>query len=111
MKNERLSAKFWILVLVLGLAGQFAWTIENMYLNVFLYNTVSASSDAIALMVAASGVVATLTTLFMGALSDRLGRRRVFIVVGYLLWGVSTAAFGFISTDADSALFPAANAL
>jgi len=111
MQNKRLSAKFWIVVLVLGLAGQFAWTIENMYLNVFLYNTVSASSDAIALMVAASGIVATLTTLFMGALSDRLGRRRAFIVVGYLLWGVSTAAFGFISTDAVSAIFPTANAV
>ena len=110
MENKRLSVKFWIVVIVLGLAGQFAWTIENMYLNVFLYNTVSASSDAIALMVAASGIVATLTTLFMGALSDRLGRRRAFIVVGYLLWGASTAAFGFISTDAVSAVFPAANA-
>ncbi len=111
MENKRLSVKFWIVVIVLGLAGQFAWTIENMYLNVFLYNTVSASSDAIALMVAASGIVATLTTLFMGALSDRLGRRRAFIVVGYLLWGVSTAAFGFISTDAVSAIFPTANAV
>ena len=64
MENgRRLSPRFWCTVLVLGLSGQLAWTIENMYLNVYLYNMVSASADAIALMVAASGVVATLTTL------------------------------------------------
>ena len=110
-KGSKLSAKFWSAVLVLGLAGQFAWTIENMYLNVYLYNMVAASADAIALMVAASGIVATLTTLFMGALSDRVGRRRAFIVVGYILWGLSTAAFGFISVDAIHSIMPAANAV
>ena len=111
MGKNKLSRKFWLAVLVLGLAGQFAWTIENMYLNVFLYNMVAASADAIAWMVAASGVIATLTTLFMGALSDRVGRRRSFIVIGYILWGIATAAFGFISVDAVKALFPAANAV
>ena len=105
-----MSKKLWLITLILGLAGQFAWTIENMYLNVFLYNTVSASADAIALMVGASGVVATLTTLFMGALSDRLGKRRAFVTVGYILWGMATAAFGFISLDNVKLLFPAANA-
>ncbi len=112
MENRRrLSPRFWCTVLVLGLSGQLAWTIENMYLNVYLYNMVSASADAIAMMVAASGVVATLTTLFMGALSDRLGRRRAFVVIGYLLWGASTAAFGFVSLDSVRALFPTANAV
>lgn len=32
----------------------------------------------------------------MGALSDRLGRRKALIVIGYLLWGVSIGAFAFI---------------
>ena len=108
--SKKLTPRLWISVLVLGLAGQFAWTIENMYLNVFLYQTVAASADAIAAMVAASAIVATLTTLLMGALSDRLGRRRVFIVGGYLLWGISTALFGFISSDNIKTLFPMANA-
>lgn len=108
--SKKLTPRLWISVLILGLAGQFAWTIENMYLNVFLYQTVAASADAIAAMVAASAIVATLTTLLMGALSDRLGRRRVFIVGGYLLWGISTALFGFISSDNIKTLFPMANA-
>ena len=50
----------------------------------------------IAAMVSASAITATVTTLVMGALSDKLGRRKAFIVVGYLLWGVSIAAFAFI---------------
>lgn len=84
-------------LLVMGFFGQVAWTIENMYFNVFLYNAILPDTGLIAWMVALSAVVATLTTLFMGALSDRLGRRKAFIVGGYLLWGLSILAFRFIS--------------
>ena len=62
-------------------------------------------------MVGASAVVATLTTLLMGALSDRVGKRRVFIALGYILWGFSTAAFGLITPENAARLFPAANAI
>ena len=109
--TQKLKPGFWFAVLTLGLAGQFAWTIENMYLNVYLYHTVSASADAIAAMVSASAIVATLTTLLMGALSDSLGKRRVFITVGYLLWGISTALFGFVTPSEIAELFPAVNAV
>ena len=91
---EKLSKRLWASFLLLGLMGQFAWTIENMYFNVFLYNTISTDPGYIAAMVAASAVVATLTTLLMGSLSDRAGKRKVFICTGYIVWGVSTAAFG-----------------
>ena len=47
---------------MIGLVGQFSWTIENMYLNVYLYNTVSQNTVYIATMVALSAVTATLTT-------------------------------------------------
>ena len=104
MKN-RLGARVWAVLLLVGLTGQFAWTIENMYLNVFLYKTISQDPGYIAAMVGWSAAAATLTTLLMGALSDRVGRRKPFIVFGYLAWGVSVAAFGFISVDGMSALF------
>lgn len=107
----KLTKRVWASFLLLGLVGQFAWTIENMYFNVFLYNTISTDPNNIAIMVAASAFVATLTTLLMGALSDKLGKRKVFISGGYILWGLSTMAFGFISVDNIAAWFPAANAV
>jgi MFS family permease len=81
-----------------------------MYFNVFFYNTISTDPNNIAVMVAASAIVATLTTLVMGALSDKLGKRKIFISGGYVLWGLSTMAFGFISTENIAAWFPAVNA-
>ena len=109
--NEKLGARKWAALILIGLVGQFAWTIENMYFNVFLYNTISTDPRYISAMVGASAVVATLTTLLMGALSDRLGNRRVFIALGYLLWGLSTAAFALITPENAARLFPGANAV
>ena len=105
-----LGGRTWAAILIFGLFGQIAWVIENMYFNVFLYNTISGDSAMIAAMVSASAVTATVTTLVMGALSDKLGRRKALIVVGYLLWGVSVAAFAFISVENMGRLFPAAAA-
>ena len=107
----KLTKRVWASFLLLGLVGQFAWTIENMYFNVFLYNTISTDPNNIAIMVAASAFVATLTTLLMGALSDKLGKRNVFISGGSILWGLSTMDVGFISVDNIAAWFPAANAV
>lgn len=108
---EKLTRRAWASFLLLGLMGQFAWTIENMYFNVFLYNTISTDPGYIAAMVAASAVVATLTTLFIGSLSDRVGRRKVFICTGFIIWGFSTAAFGLISVQNAALLFPTLNAV
>jgi len=111
MNISRIGKRAWASLVLVGLVGQFAWTIENMYFNVFLYNTISTDPDAIAAMVAASAASATLTTLLVGALSDRLAKRKLFISGGYILWGLSTLSFGFISVENAAALFPAANAV
>ena len=108
--NGKLGARKWATLLLVGLFGQFAWTIENMYFNVFLYNTISTDPGYIAAMVGWSAAAATVTTLLMGALSDRVGKRKAFIAVGYLLWGLSTAAFGFITRENAARLFPAVDA-
>ena len=108
--SKTLNARKWLGIVLIGLFGQFAWTIENMYFNVFLYNTISTDPGYIASMVAWSATVATLTTLLMGALSDRLGRRKALIALGYVLWGLSTGLFGFITPENAARLFPGANA-
>ena len=104
---KKLSARLWLTLILIGLVGQFAWTIENMYFNVFLYNTISTDPGYISAMVGWSAAAATLTTLLMGALSDRVGKRKLFICGGYLLWGMSTAAFGFVTVENAAKLFPA----
>ncbi len=109
--GPKIGARMWSMLALLGLAGQFAWTIENMYFNVFLYNTISTDPGYVATMVAASAVIATLTTLLMGVVSDRAGKRKPFICGGYLLWGVSTMAFGLVTVDNAALLFPSANAV
>ena len=109
--SGKLGARNWIALILVGLFGQFAWTIENMYFNVYLYNTISQDPRYIAAMVGWSAAAATLTTLLMGALSDRVGKRRVFISCGYILWGLSTAAFGYVTKENAARLFPGVNAV
>ncbi len=111
MTAVRLGKRKWATIVLVGLVGQFAWTIENMYFNVYLYNTISTDPDYIAAMVGWSAAAATLTALLMGALSDRVGKRRIFIAGGYILWGASTAAFGLVTVENAAKLFPAVSAV
>ncbi|MBQ8769466.1 MAG: MFS transporter [Oscillospiraceae bacterium] len=108
MTKTKKSGKFYLALVIFSLVGQVAWVVENMYLNVFIYKMFNASAEAISLMVAASAVAATVTTLIIGALSDKLGKRKIFICGGYILWGISIWSFALIRTDVINALFPAA---
>ena len=106
-KKKGLGAKFWLALTIFSLMGQVAWVVENMYLNVFMYKSFNASAGDISAMVAASAITATLTTVFMGALSDRIGKRRLFICGGYILWGISIFCFIFIREDVINKFIPA----
>ena len=106
MKKTKLSGKFWLALVIFSLVGQVAWVVENMYLNVFIYKMFHADAKSISLMVAASAVAATVTTVFVGALSDKVGKRKLFICAGYILWGVSILCFGLIRMDVLQGLFP-----
>jgi len=103
---KKLGSKFWIALVIFSLTGQVAWVVENMYFNVFIYKMFSASAEAISLMVAASAISATVTTIIIGALSDKIGKRKIFICGGYILWGISIISFAFIRLDVINALFP-----
>lgn len=106
--KTKLSGRFWCALTLFSLIGQVAWVVENMYFNVFIYNMFRATAADISAMVAASAVAATLTTVFMGALSDRIGKRKVFICGGYILWGVSIFSFTLLRADLLGTLFPMA---
>ncbi len=108
MERTKKSPKFWLSLIIFSLVGQVAWVMENMYFNVFIYKMFNASAEAISAMVAASAVAATVTTLLIGALSDKIGKRKLFICLGYLCWGVSIWSFALIRTDIINVLFPAA---
>lgn len=108
MQKTRLSPRFWLALTIFSLIGQIAWVVENMYFNVFIYKMFRASAADISLMVAASAVAATVTTLLIGALSDKLGKRKLFICGGYILWGVSIWCFALLRADVIASLFPMA---
>lgn len=109
--KDKLGARVWLGIILFGLAGQIAWMVENMYLNVYLYKTVTYDLNATSAMVAASAVVATVVTLFAGGLSDKVGKRKIFISTGYVLWGLSVFAFALITKENSEKFFPSANAV
>jgi Na+/melibiose symporter-like transporter len=95
--SKRISTQTWIIMAALAITGQIAWAVENSWFNTFVFDTITPDPRPVAWMVAFSAITATLTTLLMGTLSDRSrsrwGRRRPFILFGYMLWGLSTILF------------------
>ena len=110
MKVKQTDKKFWLSLVIFSLVGQIAWVMENMYFNVFIYQMFHASAEAISAMVAASAIAATVTTLLIGALSDKVGKRKLFICGGYILWGISILSFSLVRVDVIGRFFPLASA-
>lgn len=95
MNITKLGIRKWLSFIVAGLIGQLAWAIENNYLNVYVFDC-TGDASFITYMTVFSAIAATITTLFMGALSDRLGKRKIFISSGYIIWGISIILFAFL---------------
>ena len=112
--GSKVTFRMWLVVLLIGLAGQFAWSIENMYLNTYIaylnFNAPTAEKFdynlLISITTALSAVTATLTTLIMGGLSDKIQKRKIFISFGYILWGVATASFGLLNVYGAVEIIP-----
>ena len=100
--------KFYFTLVIFSLIGRIAWVVENMYFNVFIYKMFQATPTDISNMVMASAISATVTTLLIGALSDKVGKRKIFMCLGYILWGVSILSFALIRKDIIGAVFPTA---
>lgn len=92
--SKKISGKTWALIWILGLAGQLCWSVENQWFNTFVYAKIAADPWIVSWMVAVSSIVTTFSTFFFGTWSDRLGKRKPFVFIGYMLWGVFTILFG-----------------
>ena len=98
-KSNKLGAKVWISIVLFGFMGQLAWMVENMFFSNYIQENITKAGWATSATVAASAVVAALVTIFGGVLSDRLGKRKVFIAWGYIIWGLVTASFAFFGNE------------
>jgi MFS family permease len=97
-RSEKLPQGALLAMVLLGFSGQLAWAIENQFFNTFMYDVITPDPRPISWMVSITAVVALLTTVLMGTLSDRTrtrrwGRRRLFILGGSIMWGIFTAVF------------------
>lgn len=92
-------------LLIFGIIGQIAWSVENMFFNLFVFEEVAPDLDVVTLMVQLSGVAATVVTLIAGTLSDKIGNRRSLISWGYIIWGVTVGLFGCLSPDLVGSIF------
>lgn len=94
--------RMWTLIWGLGLAGQICWNMENQWFNTFVYTKIGKDPSIITGMLICSALATTFATFFFGTWADRTGKRRTFISIGYILWGIFTICFGlteFISKD------------
>ncbi len=98
--ENKLGIRKWLTFILAGFVGQLAWAIENNYFNVYVYDC-TKNYSFITAMVIASAAAATITTLLMGAVSDRLGKRKLLISVGYIMWGISIIAFAFLNPNSS----------
>ena len=98
-KSNKLGAKVWLSIVLFGLMGQLAWMVENMYFSNYIQSQITSDPWATSATVTASAIVAALVTIFGGVLSDRLGKRKIFISWGYIIWGLVTASFAFFGDE------------
>lgn len=88
------TGRFWLIITLMGLAGHLCWNIENQWFNTFVYAKIGGDVSIVTWMVIISALVTTISTFVFGTLSDRMGKRKRFVSIGYILWGIATIIFG-----------------
>lgn len=102
------TVRIWIAIALFMLMGSIAGNTESMFLGLFLDNTVFENgpmgasitlTDAVNLIVSLGAVVSCGTAFFMGTLSEKFKNRKVFISVGYIVWGIVMLTCSVVSND------------
>ena len=96
--------RFWTIIWGMGLAGQLCWNMENQWFNTFVYAKISGDVNIVTWMVIVSALVTTISTFVFGTLSDRMGKRKVLVSTGYIIWGATTILFGLTEYARDSGI-------
>ncbi len=100
--NGKLSMRVWMAIILFIFIGAIATNIESMYLGLYLNNTVFKHgsmgaaltlTDAVNLIASLSAVVSGIATFAMGTLSEKMKNRKLFISMGYIIWGIVMLAF------------------
>ncbi len=101
-KKGQLSIKTWITIILFLFMGTVVGGVEGIYLSLYLNNTtfkdgsMGASltlTDTVNLIASLSAVVSVITTFVMGTLSEKMKNRKVFVSVGYIVWGIVMLVF------------------
>lgn len=104
-KKGQLANKVWIALIMFMFMGSIAAGVESMYIGLYLNNTafkngsMGASltlTDTINLIASLSAVVSGIATFAMGTLSEKMKNRKLFISIGYIIWGIFMLLFSFV---------------
>lgn len=96
--KKSLTVKNIILIIVLGFAGQLCWNMENQWFNTYVYAKIGPYPEIVTCMLIFSALATAFSTFLFGTLTDRIGKRKPFLCIGYIVWGITTFIFGV--TDA-----------
>ncbi len=107
-KATPLGGRIWFCAVFFGLIGQVAWIVENMYFATFAQDVFANSGRSdmsywvTTWMVILSALAATVTTIFAGAWSDKVKKRKPFIAFGYIFWGFTIMMFALLPMRAEA---------
>ena len=102
IKTKTGKLRFWTIIWGMGIAGQLCWNMENQWFNTFVYAKIGGNVNIVTWMVIVSALVTTISTFVFGTLSDRMGKRKILVSTGYVIWGVTTIVFGLTEYARDS---------
>ena len=104
IKTKGGKLRFWTIIWGMGIAGQLCWNMENQWFNTFVYAKIGGNVNIVTWMVIVSALVTTISTFVFGTLSDRLGKRKILVSAGYIIWGIATIVFGLTEYARDSGI-------